>query len=80
MEQNTKIEPHFDDENTELTEPPQGNYIFHFNPKESLISFRFLVMSRETGKVVRAIEPILKALIEAQKQDKTFELNSFAKS
>src|SRR5574344_2934357 len=33
-------------------------------------------MSRETGKVVRSIENILKALIEAQKTDKSFLLNS----
>ncbi len=36
-------------------------------------------MSRETGKVVRAIEPILKLLIEAQKQDPKFELNNCQK-
>src|SRR5574344_895087 len=33
-------------------------------------------MSRETGKVVRSIENILKALIEAQKTDKNFVLNT----
>ena len=36
-------------------------------------------VSRETGKVVRQIEPILRALIEAQRQDKTFELNNSQK-
>ncbi len=69
------IESSFDDENTALTEPPKGNYIFHFNPKRKPNFFSILVMSRETGKVVRSIEQILKALIEAQKQDKNFELN-----
>lgn len=75
LETKYKIEPHFDDENTELTEPPQGNYIFHFNPKRKPNFFSILIMSRETGKVVRAIEPILRALIEVQKEDKNFELN-----
>lgn len=32
-------------------------------------------MARDTGKVVRSIENILKALIEAQKTDPNFELN-----
>ena len=32
-------------------------------------------MSRTTGKVVRAIEPILLGLVEAQKNDSTFVLN-----
>ena len=73
------IEPSFPDENTALTEPPQGNFIFHFNPKRKANFFSILVMSRETGKVVRQIEPILRALIEAQKQDKTFELNNSQK-
>lgn len=79
LETKYKIEPHFDDENTALTSPAQGNYIFHFNPKRKPNFFSILVMSRETGKVVRAIENILKALIEAQKQDKKFELNNAQK-
>lgn len=70
------IEPDFSDENTALTEPPKGNYIFHFNPKRKPNFFSILVMSRETGKVVRTLENILKALIEAQKQDKNFKLNN----
>ena len=69
----------FPDENTALTESPQGNYIFHFNSKRKANFFSILVRSRETGKVVRQIEPILRALIEAQKQDKTFELNNSQK-
>lgn len=69
----------FPDENTALTEPPQGNFIFHFNSKRKANFFSILVRSRETGKVVRQIEPILRALIEAQKQDKTFELNNSQK-
>lgn len=69
------IESDFSDENTALTEEPQGNYVFHFNPKRKPNFFSVLVMSRETGKVVRSIEAILKALIEAQRADKTFVLN-----
>lgn len=69
----------FPDENTTLTESPKGNYIFHFNPKRKANFFSILVMSRETGKVVRQIENILRALIEAQKQDPNFELNNSQK-
>ena len=73
------IEADFPDENTALTVEPKGNYIFHFNPKRKANFFSILVMSRETGKVVRQIEPILRNLIEAQKQDKNFELNNTQK-
>lgn len=69
----------FPDENTALTETPQGNYIFHFNSKRKANFFSVLVRSRETGKVVRQIEPILRALIEAQKQNPDFELNNSQK-
>jgi hypothetical protein len=79
LETKYKIESSFEDENTALTEPATGNYIFHFNPKRKPNFFSILVMSRETGKVVRAIEPILKALIEAQRQDKNFELTTVQK-
>lgn len=73
------IEPSFPDENTGRLESPKGNYIFHFNPKRKANFFSILVMSRETGKVVRQIESILRALIETQKQDKNFELNNSQK-
>ena len=79
LETKYKIESSFSDENTSLNETPTGNYIFHFNPKRKPNFFSILVMSRETGKIVRAIEPILKILIEAQKQDKTFDLNNAQK-
>ena len=69
----------FPDENTELKEEPQGSFIFHFNSKRKANFFSVLVRSRETGKIVRQIEPILRALIETQKQDKTFELNNSQK-
>ena len=69
----------FPDENTTTEVNPQGNYIFHFNPKRKANFFSVLVRSRETGKVVRQIEPILRAVIEAQKQDPNFELNNSQK-
>ena len=69
----------FPDENTALTEEPTGSYIFHFNPKRKANFFSVLVRSRETGKIVRQIEPILKATIEAGKQDEHFELNNSQK-
>ena len=69
------IEADYSDENTVMSEPPKGNYIFHFNPKRKPNFFSILVMSRATGKVVRAIEPILLGLVEAQKNDSTFVLN-----
>ena len=73
------IETDFPDENTALTEEPDGSYLFHFNAKRKANYFSILVRSRETGKVVRQIEPILMALIEAQKQDPTFKLNNSQK-
>ncbi len=69
----------FPDENTALTQEPQGSYIFHFNPKRKANFFSVLVRSRETGKVVRQIEPILRAALEAQRADKNFELNNSQK-
>ena len=73
------IEPHFPDEDTALTESPAGGYIFHFNHKRKPNFFSILVINRETKKVVRSIENILKALIEAQKTDPDFQLNSSQK-
>lgn len=79
LETKYKMEFSFDDENTALKEAPKGGYIFHFNPKRKPNFFSVLVMSRETGKVVRSIEAILKVLIEAQRADKSFELNNTQK-
>ena len=73
------LEFEFPDENTNLTEEPEGSYIFHFNPKRKANFFSVLVRSRENGKIVRQIEPILRAVIEAQKQDPNFELNNSQK-
>ena len=69
----------FPDENTALTEQPQGSYIFHFNSKRKANFFSVLVRSRETGKIIRQIEPLFRAILEAQKQDKNFELNDSQK-
>ncbi len=73
------LEFDFPDENTALTQEPQGNYIFHFNPKRKANFFSILVRERASGRVVRQIEPILRAIIEAQKNDKNFELNDSQK-
>ena len=69
----------FPDENTALTEEPQGSYIFHFNSKRKANFFSVLVRSRETGKIIRQIEPLFRAILEAQKKDKKFELNESQK-
>jgi len=69
----------FPDENTTLKEEPKGSYIFHFNPKRKANFFSVLVRSRETGKIVRQIEPILRTVLDAQRQDSSFELNSSQK-
>ncbi len=73
------IESSFPDEDTALTEEPTGGYIFHFNHKRKPNFFSILIISRETKKVVRSIENILKALIEAQKNDPNFSLNASQK-
>ena len=69
----------FPDENTALTEEPQGSYIFHFNSKRKANFFSVLVRSRETGKIIRQIESLFRAILEAQKNDKKFELNESQK-
>ena len=64
---------------TEITEPT-GNYIFHFNPKRRQNFFSILVRDRATNKIVRSLETILRALIELQKNDSSFELNNAQKA
>ncbi len=73
------IETDYPDENTALSEEPNGSYIFHFNSKRKVNFFSVLVRSRENGKIVRQIEGILRALIEAQRQNPDFELNNSQK-
>lgn len=72
-------EPDYSDEYTPLVENPQGDYIFHFNPKRRQSFFSILIISRQSHKVVRDIESILKKLIENQKNDSSFELNEAQK-
>ena len=67
------------DENTELTDIPQGSYIFHFNPKRKQNFFSILIRDRKTGKVIRSIENVLRALIEIQKENPKFSLNESQK-
>lgn len=64
------------DEDTGTVEHPKGSYIFHFNAKRKQNFFSVLVMDRQTGKVIRSVENVLKAVLEAQKTIPGFELNS----
>ncbi len=73
------VEPDYSDEIIPPKENKEGNYIFHFNPKRRQNFFSILVMDRNTNKVIRDIEGILKALIAAQKEDENFELNNAQK-
>ena len=74
------IQPDLSDINNELTEAPQGNYIFHFNPKRRQNFFSILVRDRSTNKIVRSLEAILRGLIEIQKENPDFELNNSQKA
>ncbi len=80
LETKYNIESEFEDENTALMDIPQGNYIFHFNPKRKQNFFSLLIRDRKTGKVIRSIENVLRALIEIQKQNPNFELNDAQKA
>lgn len=79
LERVHKIPAEYPDENILPPTNPQGNYIFHFNAKRRQNFFSILVMDREKGKVIRDIEAILRALIEIQRSDPTFELNNAQK-
>ena len=79
LERVHKIKPEYPDEEVEAVENPVGNYIFHFNPKRRQNFFSILVMDRNTGKVIRDIEAILRALIEIQRNDPSFVLNEAQK-
>ena len=74
------VEPDLSDINNELIEPPKGNYIFHFNPKRRQNFFSILVRDRATNKIVRSLETILRALIDIQRENPDFELNSSQKA
>ena len=80
LETKYEMEFNYPDENTELVEQPQGNYIFHFNNKRRQNFFSILIKDRHTGKIIRSLENILRALIEAQKVQGGFELNDAQKA
>ena len=75
LERVHKIKPEYPDEDVEPVENPTGKYVFHFNPKRRQNFFSILVMDRATGKVIRDLEAILRALIEVQRNDPSFVLN-----
>lgn len=74
-----KIEPDYSDEKTLACENPQGNYVFHFNPKRRQNFFSILIMDRATGKVIRDIEAIFKTFLQAQKDNENIDLNNHQK-
>jgi len=76
LETKLGIHTDFPDENTALTEEPDGSYIFHFNSKRKVNFFSILVRSRENGKIVRQIENVLRGIIEEQRNNKKFKLNN----
>ncbi len=76
LERRFKVKPDYSDTETEMNSNPQGGYVFHFNPKRRQNFFSILVMDRNTGKVIRDIEALLKAVITAQKTTEDFELNN----
>src|SRR5574344_915596 len=80
METKYHEEYNFEDESTELKDLPIGSYIFHFNPKRKQNFFSLLIRDRRTGKIIRSIENILRALIEVQKQNPDFTLNDAQKA
>ncbi len=75
LERVHKVHLEYPDEYVEPVENPTGRYVFHFNPKRRQNFFSILVMDRETGKVIRDLEAILRAIIELQRTDKSFILN-----
>ena len=75
LERVHKIKPEYPDEDVPPVEHPTGRYVFHFNPKRRQNFFSILVMDRESGKVIRDLEAILRAIIEVQRNDKSFVLN-----
>jgi len=76
LEKRHKIPMDYSDEFSEKEIEAKGNYIFHFNHKRRQNFFSILVQDRQTGKVIRDIEAILKALITAQKDNPDFELSN----
>ena len=79
LEEKYKVPQDFSDEYLEEVPEPEGNYIFHFNPKRRQNFFSILVMDRSTSKVLRDVEAPLRALLEIQKSDPSFVLNDSQK-
>ena len=73
------IEPDLSDIDTDLKEEPDGDYIFHFNPKRRQNFFSLLVMDRNTGKVIRDLEAVLRKIIAEQKEHPEITLNNSQK-
>ena len=73
------IEPNLIDEDLEMNPNPEGDYIFHFNPKRRQNFFSILVMNMHTKKVIRDLEAIFKQIIEKQKSDENWQLNNSQK-
>ena len=80
LQEKYDIQPDLSDIIAPPLESPKGNYIFHFNPKRRQNFFSILVRDRSTNKIVRSLETILRALIEVQKNDSSFELNEAQKA
>ena len=79
LKEKYEIEPTKSEEDFDFTENPQGGYIFHFNPKRRQNFFSILVQDRNTKKIIRDLEGIFKAVLEAQKNDPNFQLNNAQK-
>ncbi len=73
------ITPKFEDEDLPFEENPQGGYIFHFNPKRRQNFFSILVQDRSTKRIIRDLEGIFRAMLEAQKTDPNFQMNNAQK-
>ncbi len=73
------IEPSLLDEDLPMNDSPQGDFIFHFNPKRRQNFFSILVMNRHTNKVIRDLEAVFKQIILKQKEEENFELNNSQK-
>ena len=73
------IEPNLIDEDLPMNENPEGDFIFHFNPKRRQNFFSILVMNRHTKKVIRDLEAVFKQIIARQKEEENFELTNSQK-
>jgi len=73
------IEPTIIDEHLPMNDNPQGDFIFHINPKRRQNFFSILVQNRHTKKVIRDLEAVFKQIIQRQKEEENFELNNSQK-